>query len=825
METAFILTAIMLVYLDLMLAIELGRRRQGEQLSRGSEVGRVLLLMPVAWIVATVWPLLGSRPFGRERLPPAGDVLLVIGTLALPQFAAAVQRLPYLSSHVGFLHDKGYNAVAEHQLRNLTVLVLMLASIYAGLFWRSRVWLICATCFYVPFVLLFTTFFTNPEGFWTGIWGSLDYWLAQQDVRRGNQPTYYYAMLTPLYEFLPLLLALGGAAWIALRGDAFKRWLLFWLAGIFLALTLAGEKMPWLEVHIALPLTLVAAVALAAAWERLDLSAAKRWPWLAVAGLVSVAATLLLVESESLRPLGIALAAVLAALLALSLWREGLAGLGRLVLTGVCVALLALTVRAALNLSFQNPDTPVEMLVYTQTSPDVPRIRDQIEQIARESGLGHNLPIVVDPTDGYTWPWAWYLRDYQVSYYLPQPGSFQPPQDAVLLIAQSNASSIDGTAYTAEPFKLRWWFCETYRDPSGDCLVSGELTPSQIIDKLTSPSQLRSLGHFFLYRRPVAGTTGSSNATVFFPAQYYAGLAAASSPAPPAPQTLLDGQVVFGAPGSSPGHLRQPADVYVDAQGAIWVADAKNNRIDKFDAAGNFLASAGQAGNGPGRFTEPWGVAVDGQGNVYVADTWNHRIVQLGPDLKFVRTWGQPAVQTNPGPLLLFGPRDIVLAADGSLWVSDTGNKRLIHYSPEGQPLGVHGREGSGDGQFQEPVGLALAPDGSLLVADTWNGRVQRLSPDLTSATSFAAGWTSRDILAKPYLALLSDGRIVASDPGQGILLLFSANGQILGSWQPAAGSQPIGVAALPDGGFVFSDAALGQGRIVPGHLVDSLFR
>jgi len=39
-------------------------------------------------------------------------------------------------------------------------------------------------------------------------------------LARGNQPVYYYALMSPLYEYLPLLLTLGGALVIALRGDS-----------------------------------------------------------------------------------------------------------------------------------------------------------------------------------------------------------------------------------------------------------------------------------------------------------------------------------------------------------------------------------------------------------------------------------------------------------------------------------------------------------------------------------------------------------------------------------------------------------------------------
>src|SRR5205085_12455293 len=123
---------------------------------------------------------------------------------------------------------------------------------------------------------------------------------------------------------------------------------------------------------------------------------------------------------------------------------------------------------------------------------------------------------------------------------------------------------------------------------------------------------------------------------------------------------------------------------------------------------------------------EPWAFAFDGDGFLYMADTWNHRILKFSPKLDFVGTWGVPAVTPNPGPFELFGPRSIAIAPDGSLWVSDTGNKRLIHYTNSGQLLGTLGSAGSGPGQFNEQVGIAFDATGSLYVADTWNGRVQK---------------------------------------------------------------------------------------------------
>ena len=290
-EVTFIFVAIVIVFLDLMLAIELGKRREGEQVRDLPVFARTLVLFPVAWLVAALWPLLGKKPYGRPALPPVGDLLVVAGTLALPQFTAGIQILP-------FVGDKGVAAPEEETLRLVTVVSLLVASTYVGMIWRPKVWPLVAVAFYLPFVLLFTTFFTNVDGFLSGIWGSLDYWLGQQDVRRGNQPDYYYALVTPLYEFLPLLLTLVGGIWLVASGNSLSRWLLFWLVSMFVGLSVAGEKMPWLEVHIALPLALAGAVALARLIELLEFKSALRLTTLAAA-LLTAAAVLLLVDRPS----------------------------------------------------------------------------------------------------------------------------------------------------------------------------------------------------------------------------------------------------------------------------------------------------------------------------------------------------------------------------------------------------------------------------------------------------------------------------------------------------------------------------------------------
>ena len=121
----------------------------------------------------------------------------------------------------------------------------------------------------VIFAVLFTTLFTNLYGLASGTIatdGTLLYWLGQHDFRRGEQPWFYYLLLMPQYEFIAVLFGVAATIIAGVRallvgiGRAtpgprfvFQTFLAIWFIGIFLALSWAGEKMPWLVIHIALP--------------------------------------------------------------------------------------------------------------------------------------------------------------------------------------------------------------------------------------------------------------------------------------------------------------------------------------------------------------------------------------------------------------------------------------------------------------------------------------------------------------------------------------------------------------------------------------------
>ncbi|MFQ5879892.1 MAG: flippase activity-associated protein Agl23, partial [Dehalococcoidia bacterium] len=293
-ENTFINVAVLVAFLNLWLAVHFWRQLdKGANLSLLTSFLALVFLLPFAWAVAALWPFSrGLRErVGLEEWHPAADFLIVLGTLSLPQFAAAIQ-VP-LEALLGI--DEGDLAAVvwsdasfgpfdlgtvtrENLLGSSTIVALIAATAVIGLRWNPRAWLLVAAAFYIPYVLLFTSFFTNVDGFYSGNWNSLDYWLDQQDVRRGNQPWFYYLMLLPSYEFLPLLFAAPALFYHAVTGDIFRRFLVFWVVATLFGYSMAGEKMPWNSVHTSLPVIILAACFLAGLFARLPVRGIASWP-------------------------------------------------------------------------------------------------------------------------------------------------------------------------------------------------------------------------------------------------------------------------------------------------------------------------------------------------------------------------------------------------------------------------------------------------------------------------------------------------------------------------------------------------------------------
>jgi hypothetical protein len=68
--------------------------------------------------------------------------------------------------------------------------------------------------------------------------------------------------------------------------------------------------------------------------------------------------------------------------------------------------------------------------------------------------------------------------------------------------------------------------------------------------------------------------------------------------------------------------------------------------------------------------------------------------------------------------------------ASGSVYVADTGNHRIQKFDSSGTFVIKWGTYGSGNGQFNKPVGIAVDASGYVYVADNDNYRIQKFAKD-----------------------------------------------------------------------------------------------
>jgi len=225
-----------------------------------------------------------------------------------------------------------------------------------------------------------------------------------------------------------------------------------------------------------------------------------------------------------------------------------------------------------------------------------------------------------------------------------------------------------------------------------------------------------------------AGSGAATGATGDVIGSRGAGAGRGAGPAPEA-----EGPAAGRGRGGPPGAGAQsdlfqgPTDVAWDAAGNIYVADGfGNSRVAKFDKNGKFIKSWGSRGLAPGQFNRPHAIAIDAQGAVYVADSGNRRIQVFDGDgnfkTQFLNVGTPSAICITPGPRqYLYSsnsnpPTD--LDVDGEIYKLDL-NGRL---------LGRFGKAGKLPKEFGTVNAMDCRSENELYVGETGNWRVQKLT-------------------------------------------------------------------------------------------------
>ncbi len=498
-----------------------------------------IALAATAWLVAAFWPFAGfiRRRMNFKALPYAAHPLLVIMLLMLPFYGPLVEKLGLIGDR-GFASQRtiivigGTNIIpgGEAPVMFATLGALFAVAAVLGFAWKWHAWVICWALFYGIVITLFTGFFSSRGGVWSGIWGSLDYtW--RPETHHADGPAYYYGMMLPSYEFLPLavttlgalaLLLIGGwrnrittvaaataiaaitvapswapgvernavllativaaVAVLSLRVPDLTKFFAFWTIAAIGAFTMLGRKDPWLTVHVSLPMIMLAAKLLNDAVVAFEL------PEITVPQF----------RIYTPRRLAQGLVAAGVAVLAVFTLRTGvLAGWGHGAVPQLAGALA----------QRDHGDTPIELLASRQNAPDVRALAVAIDTAAAETGAGRSIPIAIDASFGFSEGWAWYLRSYSNVTVADMRKPYTPAAGAIVLADSRNRIHVqhDSTAL-AVTFTNAWSFPGRYE----------RLTKDEVASRLVSAAAW-SEWYRYLSDRTQIGQLQYAEGVAYFP--------------------------------------------------------------------------------------------------------------------------------------------------------------------------------------------------------------------------------------------------------------------------------------------------------------------
>jgi uncharacterized protein (TIGR03663 family) len=737
-----------------------------------SPIVYILGVLGVAGLAGAVFFLFRGYGLQKIREERSFDLLIVIGTMVLPMLSAFA--MSFLSKYtlqlwnISIAIPTGENDIQTLGVWSIFLMIVVLAvfvgaAIWIGMLWNKDIWWKAALLFFAVYTVFYTSFFTNGAGLLTGMIGSLGYWLEQQGVARGSQPWYYYIMITiPIYEFLPAIACLL-AAYLSLRGpklpenptpqmiqDQENRTNLvsllgFWTVGSILAFTVAGEKMPWLTFHMALPMVLWGGWAIGQVIDGIDWAdLGKRKPLLVcsllIVFVVGVCVVFISLFGDPGPFAGNDLAHLqVTATLMVSLLGAGASAWGLYVLlkgwsfrqVGTMALLIffgilaILTIRTTIRANYVLYDSGMEQLVYAHGYTGIKDMLQQISDLSDKT-TGDPYAIVVAYDDQTSWPLSWYMRDFKnAKFYGGSPGADLREVPAII-VGASNYSKIEPLVgdkfYKFEYIRMVWpnqdyFNLVSSRDANTDFPPDYPCTGVLSVFKLFKDQDFSRLCHGIgdpQMRQAIFSLWLNRDYTLYAQATNETGTT--NENWDPSDKMRL--------------YIKKDVAQTIWKYGAPPVPPAPDPYLKVITTLTADLVVGG-AGSEV-QFNAPRGMAFAPDGTFYVADSRNHRIEHFSADGKVINTWGSFA-DISASPAKAIGgtfnePWGVAVGPDGSVYVSDTWNHRVQKFDATGKFIKMWGSFGQSDANKQDllygPRGISVDANGHVYLADTGNKRI-----------------------------------------------------------------------------------------------------
>ena len=238
-----------------------------------------------------------------------------------------------------------------------------------------------------------------------------------------------------------------------------------------------------------------------------------------------------------------------------------------------------------------------------------------------------------------------------------------------------------------------------------------------------------------------------------------------------------------------------PTGIALDGSGNVYVKDGNQNcQADKFESQGKFILQFGSCTHGTiGRkvFDNSGKVAITAAGDVWVTSPDYYYMQQFDSSGKFLRIVCMANVGVKNCPVVTgfdVQPQGVALDASGNIYVTNVypsqGGFNVVKFNSHGKYLATIGSAGSGDGQFNDPEGIAVDASGDIYVADSGNNRIEKFNEDGVYQSQFGSQGSGNGQFKYPVgIAFGSGGKIYVADVGNNRVETFDSNGSYLGQF------------------------------------------
>ena len=764
-------------------------------------LGSLSLVMIAGIIIAAVFLVKGTG-WHSLRDERSFDLLILQGTIVLPLLAALPMDI------LGF-NPMDYST--QGIIRSfLFILPMFIMSLLIGIWWNWKIWAINIGTFWAIFAVFYTSLFTQGSGFPMGLMGALGYWMAQQGVTRGTQPLYYYALIQiPMYEFLPafgtILAAIMAVPRLikSIQSKEDQEQVQETLnttddaeiaeeldAGSELEEFSQETRIVDNEGEVRKPPVL----ALLLYWSVMSLIAfsfaGERMPWLTT----HITMPMILTSGWSF-----------GRLLESFDWKFFKRHRGWLV---IIIGFLFLLTTARTFGSLLSPVPPFQgnelpqleatstfLLAFIGMAASIIGLyfllRDWHFKQLGKLGLIFFVVILSVITIRTSFRANFILYD-TAKEFLVYAHSARDPKDVLEQVEEISHRLTGGkdiiVAYDSDLLYPYWWY---FRDYPNKRWYSDNPTR----DLQDAPIILVGSGNYGLIE-PVVGDNyiRFDYTRLWWPSQAYYDLTF---------------ERVWNA-------ITDP-----DIRNALWEIWFNRN-YQPYAALANIDTLTLENWQPSDSFRMYLRKDV-------VSQIWEYGAspVTLEPSIdpyeeKTIEVPASQIIQGNE-QYQLNAPKDIAFASDGTFYVSDSLNHRILHIDQEGNLLHTWGQYGASDyntnvmapeGTFNEPWGIAVGPDGYVYVADTWNNRIQKF----TAEGEFVTMWGQFGAAETPYhfwgprgVAVDQQGRVYITDTGNKRVVIFDSNGNSLTSFGGAGMGvgqfdEPVGIAVDDQGRIYIAD-------------------